>query len=552
MAGGSSNDSSGGGSSGGGRHWLDGAALYQVYPLSFRDGNGDGRGDLSGVLDGLDHVAALGVDGLWLSPFYASPQADFGYDVSDHCAVDPRSGDLALFDRVVEKAHRLGLKVLLDLVLGHTSVRHPWFEQSRRSRNADTADWYVWADPAPDGTAPNNWLSVFGGPAWTWEPRRRQFYLHHFLPQQPTLNYRSPACLDAMMEVARFWLARGIDGFRVDAVDFLMRDPALRPNPPADPAPRAFPAKLFGMQVHAHDMMHGDIRPVLERLRRTVEGFPDRVLLGELSSQRGAAGRIALYTRPGGLHTAYTLDLPKQPFTPVVFRHALMAADDHGQTCWSFSNHDVARAASRWRPDGADPARFEALLAVLLACLPGTVCVYQGDELGLPQAELAFEDLRDPFGITHWPEFAGRDGSRTPLPWTAAAPNGGFCPDGVTPWLPLPAEHLERAVAVQERRPGSTLAIWRAALALRRESPALRTGRPTQVDEDGPVLAFAREGGGEHLVCVFNFGTAEAAYELSDTDLVPLPVPRPPGAPEPRLRGGTLHLPPLGVFLGRR
>ncbi|HYC02991.1 MAG TPA: alpha-glucosidase [Azospirillaceae bacterium] len=533
------------------RHWLEGAALYQVYPLSFRDGNGDGWGDLPGVIQGLGHIASLGVDGVWLSPFYASPLADFGYDVSDHCAVDPRMGTLADFDRLLAKAHRLGLRVMLDLVLGHTSNRHPWFVESRASRDNARSDWYVWADPSPDGTPPNNWLSVFGGAAWTWEPRRRQYYLHHFLSAQPTLNLRCEAAVAALLDVARFWLARGVDGFRIDAVDFLMRDPGLRSNPPENPEPYEFPTKLFGMQHHVHDMMHGDTRPFLERLRAVAEEFgSDRVLLGELSSRPGAAGRIAHYTAPGGLHAAYTLDLPKRAFSPAALRTAIMAADDRAGTCWSLSNHDVERAASRWLPKGGDPQRFEALLAVLLACLPGTVCVYQGDELGLTQADLALEQLRDPFGISYWPEFKGRDGSRTPIPWTPTAPNGGFCPDGVAPWLPLAPEHLSRAVAVQDRRNASTLAVWRAALNLRRTRPALREGSLTNVDEDGAVLAFARTGGGERIHAAFNLSTEPATYLLPDPDLRPIELPRHPGSPEAVLRGAELVLPPLGCFLG--
>ncbi|QJE74250.1 DUF3459 domain-containing protein [Aerophototrophica crusticola] len=535
-------------------HWLDGAALYQVYPLSFRDGNGDGWGDLAGVAAGLDHIAGLGVDGIWLSPFYISPLADFGYDVADHKAVDPRLGDLAAFDRVVDKAHRLGLRVLLDLVIGHTSDRHPWFVESRAGKAGGKADWYVWADPRPDGTPPTNWLSVFGGSAWSWEPRRRQYYLHHFLKQQPSLNLRDPCALAAICDVARFWLERGVDGFRVDAVDHLMHDPLLRDNPPADPHPFDFPAKLFGMQVHAHDMVFGDVPPVLEALRRVVDDYPGAVLLGELSSQPGAGERIALYTRPGRLHTAYALDLPKRPFTAQALRGALVAAADRGATCWSFSNHDVARAASRWCPAGADPAQASALHALLLACLPGTVCVYQGEELGLTQADLPFEALRDPFGLAYWPEFPGRDGSRTPIPWTPAVPNGGFCPAESVPWLPLAADHLSKAVAVQDRRGGSPLATWRAAIALRQKTEALRNGLLSSVDEDGPVLAFTRVGAKDRVACVFNLSAEPATYVLDEADgWTPIPLPRPPGGGEAALAmDGTLTLPPLGAWLGRR
>jgi alpha-glucosidase len=527
--------------------WLHGAAVYQVYPLSFRDANGDGWGDLDGVAAGLDHIASLGVDAVWLSPFYASPLADFGYDVTDHKTVDPRLGTLEAFDRVLAKAHGLGLRVLLDLVMGHTSDRHPWFQDSRR--HGRHADWYVWADPQPDGTPPNNWLSVFGGSAWTWDPVRRQFYLHHFLRQQPSLNLRHPEVVEALMDVVRFWLARGADGFRIDAVDHLLQDPQLRSNPPAHPAPVSFPAKLFGLQSHVHDMLHEDGFALMERLRATTDEFDGRVLLAELSSQPHSADRIRRYTAPGRLHGAYTLEFPKRDLSAQRLAAALMACDDANATWWTLSNHDVERAASRWRPAGAEPASFEALLATLLACLPGTIGLYQGDELGLPEAKLRFEDLRDPWGIAHWPDFAGRDGARTPMPWTPAVPNGGFCPAETRPWLPLPPDHLARAVALQDRRNGSTLQIWRAALALRAHRPALRTGALEQVDEDGPVLAFARHGGGERIHCSFNLSAEPASYELPVAGLVPVELARPPGAAVPVVEGSRALLPPLGCLL---
>ncbi|WP_245986848.1 alpha-amylase family glycosyl hydrolase [Azospirillum thermophilum] len=408
--------------------WLAGSALYQIYPLSFLDRNGDGWGDLDGVLEGLDHVASLGVDGVWLCPFYPSPLKDFGYDVADHRAVDPRMGRLETFDRIVAKAHGLGLKLLVDLVCGHTADTHPWFEDSRRSRSGDHADWYVWADPRPDGTPPNNWLSVFGGGAWSWEPRRRQYYLHHFLPGQPALNLHNPATLQALCDTAAFWLERGVDGFRIDAVDFFAHDPLLRSNPAAlrrDPEP---PAKPFAMQRHLYDMMHPAVKDVLAALRATVDRYPGRVLLGELSSQPGAGRRIAGYCTPQGLHAAYTLSLAKQPFSAAAFAQALTGTPQPDAICWSFTNHDVERAASRWLPPGADPEAFNALLAGLFATLPGTLCLYQGEELALPNAVLRRDQLRDPFGITYWPEFAGRDGSRTRCPGrpTPAAPDSAL------------------------------------------------------------------------------------------------------------------------------
>ncbi|QQP88403.1 alpha-glucosidase [Skermanella sp. TT6] len=531
--------------------WLHGAAIYQIYPLSFLDTDGDGYGDLEGVIRRLDHVASLGVDAVWLSPFQPSPLADFGYDITDHKGVDPRMGTVDTFDRLLAETHRRGLKLMIDLVCGHTSDRHPWFEESRRSKRGERADWYVWADPAADGTAPNNWLSVFGGPAWTWEPRRRQYFLHHFLASQPTLNLRNEGVMAALLDAARFWLERGVDGFRLDAVDFLMRDPALRANPPLSAKPAEIPAKPFGMQAHVFDVAHFDVRGVLERIRAAADGFGDRALLGELSSQPGAAQRIDRYTKPGGLDAAYTLDLPKRPFAAGTFHAALTAAGPGSATCWSFSNHDVERAASRWRPAGADPERFAALLALLFCCLPGTLCLYQGEELGLPQADLDREDLRDPFGIAFWPEFKGRDGSRTPMPWIAGAEHAGFTRGG-KPWLPVTEAHRALAADRQEMRPDSTLNVWRRCLALRRLHPELKQGGAGQVDEDGPVLSFTR---GDRLAAVFNLSCGRADYVLpaGRYSAIEIPLPGPAalldGSPQDGIRVG---LPPLGAFLALR
>ncbi|NUB28839.1 alpha-glucosidase family protein [Azospirillum brasilense] len=534
--------------------WLRGAALYQIYPLSFLDGNGDGWGDLDGVLDGLGHVASLGVQGVWISPFYPSPQKDFGYDITDHRAVDPRMGRLETVDRIIEAAHGHGLKVILDLVCGHTSDAHPWFGASRRSRDGEFADWYVWADPRPDGTPPNNWLSVFGGPAWTWEPRRRQYYLHHFLSSQPALNLHDEAVLQALDDTAAFWLERGVDGFRIDAVDFFAHDPQLRSNPAAAWGGAEPPAKLFALQQHLYDMMHPAIHTVLARLRAVVDRYPDRVLLGELSSQPGAARRIAAYCGPQGLHAAYTLSLAKQPFTAQNFAGALTGTPQPEAICWSFSNHDVERAASRWLPPGADLERFNALLATLFATLPGTVCLYQGEELALPNAVLEPEDLRDPFGIAYWPDFQGRDGSRTPMPWRSGVASAGFS-SAVETWLPVAEIHHTLAVDVQERRPGSPLDVWRNALRLRGRHPALTQGSVAAVEEAGSVLAFERTAEGESLLAVFNLSDQPAEYALKRKPLmVALDLPRPPGASVPEISadGRTMVLPPLAAFLGRR
>src|SRR5580658_2884172 len=353
--------------------WWRGAVIYQIYPLSFADANGDGWGDLPGVLQHLDYVAALGVDAIWLSPFFRSPMRDFGYDIS--C---------------------------------HTADQHPWFRAS--ARRSAAADWYVWADARADGTPPNNWLSVFGGSAWSWNPLRRQYYLHHFLPGQPKLDLRNPAVIEAILATGRFWLERGVDGFRLDAVDFMAHDPALQSNPALPPPDGIAPTKPFALQRHIHDMLHSDAFEIMQRIRDLTDQYPGTVTLAEISSQPGAFGRIAAATEPGRLHLGYTLQLMRGECSAGAFEAALheaAAAIAGGGMCWAFGNHDVVRLASRW--GGGDPAAARALM-ILLGTLPGPFCLYQGDELGLPEAELARDQLRDPFGIAFWPEFRGRDG----------------------------------------------------------------------------------------------------------------------------------------------
>ncbi|WP_200845378.1 alpha-amylase family glycosyl hydrolase [Roseomonas sp. 18066] len=503
-----------------GADWWRGAVLYQVYPRSFADSNGDGIGDLPGIERHLDHIAGLGVDALWICPFYASPGRDFGYDVSDHLAVDPQFGTLEDFDRLLAAAHARGLKVLVDLVGGHTSDQHPWFRRSRTGTAAPEADWYVWADPSPDGTPPNNWLSVFGGSAWTWEPRRRQYYLHHFLSTQPSLNLHNPAALDALLAVGEFWLKRGVDGFRLDAVDFLAHDPALRPNPPR-PFAGPTPAKLFGLQSHQHDMLHPGIDHVLSRIRALTDRYPGTTTLGEVSSQDGAFDRVRRYSSGDRhLHMAYTLRPLRGGFDHGI-ASALLAeadgrADAEGWPCWSFSNHDVERAVTRWNPAGRDVApdpRFARLLVALLLSMRGSLCLYQGEELGLPEAELTLEQIRDPFGLTYWPEFRGRDGSRTPMPWQAEAPEAGFTTG--TPWLPVPASHRALAVDRQQGDAGSLLGTWRQALAFRRAHPALVRGGQQRLDLPAPLLGLVRDYAGQRIVALFNLSDTPQRCALS-------------------------------------
>ena len=478
--------------------WSKGAVIYQVCPRSFRDGDGDGIGDLKGIVEGLPYIAELEVEALWLTPFFPSPMADFGYDVADFTGVDPLFGCLEDFDRLVERAHRLGLKVVIDQVWGHSSDRHPWFLASRASRDNVKADWYVWADPRPDGGPPNNWLSVFGGGAWSWEPRRRQYYLHHFLTCQPALNWRNPEVEAALLAAGDVWVERGVDGFRLDAVDFLLHDAALRDNPPR---PQAMtPLRPFGTQEHRFDLAQPELPALFERLRAH---FPATMMVAELSSEPDPLARAARFTAPGRLSQAYTLGLMKRPFTAEGIRAWIAEAEaklPEGGLCWAFSNHDVPRAVSRWGDGSAASAR---LLLGLLLSLRGGICLYQGEELGLTEAELTEDQLRDPYGLAFYPDFKGRDGCRTPLPWQAEAVSAGFSTNP-TPWLPIPAAHRPLAVDRQQGDPGSVLSFARQMLQLRRNRSALREGSLRLLDCGPDVVGFERLAGDDRLVCLFN------------------------------------------------
>lgn len=497
--------------------WWRGASIYQVYLRSFADSDGDGVGDLPGLTARLDHIAGLGVDAVWLSPFFRSPQADFGYDVSDYRDVDPLFGTLADFDALVVRAHELGLRVLVDQVWSHTSDRHPWFAASRAARTGEHADWYVWADAKPDGTPPNNWQSVFGGPAWTWDARRGQYYLHNFLPQQPQLDVHRPAVQAALLDVARFWLGRGVDGFRFDALNFLMADPALTDNPavPDDGTPRTRP---YDFQLTRFNQGHADIPAFLERVRRLTDEAPGRFTLAEVGG-RGAADEMHRFTAGGRrLDSAYGFDFLYAPaLTPRGVAAALAAwpgAAGEGWPSWAFENHDAPRAVSRWAPPEHRQS-FARLKLLLLACLRGNPIVYYGEELGLTQVDVPFDRLRDPEAIANWPLTLSRDGARTPLPWSADAPGLGFTTG--TPWLPFGPDHAALAVDRQTTDPGSLLAWTRTVLALRRRHPALRIGDLTSLHADDAMLAFERTGVGERLLCVFNLSAAEQAWRPVDS-----------------------------------
>ena len=498
------------------QEWWRGAAIYQIYPRSFADSNGDGIGDLAGITAHLDHVAALGVDGVWLSPFFASPMKDFGYDVADYRAVDPIFGTLADFDALVARAHALDLKVIIDQVYSHTSDLHDWFAQSRSDRHNPKADWYVWADTKPDGSPPNNWQSVFGGPAWTWDARRGQYYMHNFLSAQPQLNLRAPAVQDALLDVARFWLDRGVDGFRIDAINFAMCDPELRDNPPA-PETNGVRTRPFDFQLHVHNQSHPDIPLFLERVRALTDRYDGIFTVAEVGGA-GAEREMKAFTRGDGrLNSAYGFNfLYATALTPALVRDAVEQwpdTPDMGWPSWAFENHDAPRALSRWTAP-EHRAAFARLKIALLVALRGNIFLYQGEELGLTQVEIPFDRLQDPEAIANWPLTLSRDGARTPMPWREAAPHNGF--SSVEPWLPLGADHAAMAVDVQARDPESMLAQTRAALALRRANPALLTGDIRILEAAGDLLVFERSGDGQRVLCVFNLGPEPVAWRPGD------------------------------------
>ena len=487
--------------------WWRGAVIYQIYPRSFADSDDDGVGDLRGIEASLPYVSALGADAIWLSPVFRSPMVDNGYDVSDYRDIDPVFGTLADFDALVASAHELGLRVVLDQVYSHTSDRHPWFGASRQDRSGPFADWYVWADPAPGGGPPNNWQCWFGEAAWSWDPRRSQYYLHNFHPKMPDLNFLNPAVVEETLATARFWLDRGVDGLRLDVCNYYLHDAALRNNPPKAVA-RA--SKPFFLQSHLYNCDRPENLANVAALRRALDGYDDRFAVAEIVSEDNV-GRVIEYTAgPQRLHTAYSFAFLGDWPGADGFRE-IVAAYGGAPDVWpsfAFSNHDVIRVASRWAAAGHEAASARLFLALLL-CLRGTVFLYQGEELGLPESEVPFDRLTDPSGLAGWPLYKGRDGCRTPFPWDGELPNGGF--SRTEPWLPADPAQAARSAAAQTGEAGSMLELARALIAWRRATAAVRAGAMTLLAAPDAVIAFSR---GEGLACAFNPGIEPQAVRL--------------------------------------
>ncbi len=495
------------------RHvWWQHGVVYQIYPRSFQDSNGDGIGDLPGILSRLDYLVALGVDAVWISPVYPSPMADFGYDVSDFTGVHTDFGDLAAFDHLVAEAHRRGLRVILDYVPNHTSDQHPWFLESRASRGNARRDWYIWRDPAPDGGPPNNWLSEFGGNAWTLDPETHQYYYHAYLAQQPDLNWRNPAVREAMLAVLRFWLDRGVDGFRVDAIHRLIEDTGLRGNPPnPDWRPGMSPARRL---IGAHTMDQPEVHEAIAAMRRVTDGYPgDRVLIGEAYLP---IDRLMTYygINLSGFHLPFNFHLLSTPWTAQAIA-ALVASYEAALPPgawpnWVLGNHDRSRLASRL---GAAQARVAAML---LLTLRGTPTIYQGEEIGMVDVTIPAERVQDPWEKNVPGLGLGRDPARTPMQWDAS-PNAGFT-SAVEPWLPLPPSYATTTVAAQVTDPHSILSLYRTLIALRRCEPALWVGRYHGLIAEADILAYERrhDGTGRRLLVALNLGGSSHDLHLAE------------------------------------
>ena len=479
-------------------HWWQTAVIYQIYPRSFQDTNGDGVGDLRGILKRLPHLIELGVDALWLSPIFRSPMADFGYDISDYIDIDPLFGTLADLDALLDAAHGQGLKVILDLVPNHTSDQHPWFIESRSSPANEKRDWYIWRDPGPHGGPPNNWQSEFGGSAWQRDEATGQYYYHAFLSAQPDLNWRNPQVRAAIYETMRFWLRRGVDGFRIDVIWHLIKDSQFRDNPPNPAFQADRPPHERVLPLYTTD--RPEIHDVIKEMRAVTDEFPERLLIGEiyLPIER----LVAYYGQDlGGLHLPFNFALLTASWNA---RSIARLIDEYetalprgGWPNWVLGNHDRPRIAGRVGPDQARVA------AMLLLTLRGTPTVYYGDEIGMPQVKIPPDLVRDPFERNVPGIGVGRDGCRTPMQWSPAS-NGGF--SEAEPWLPL-HEHFQTVnVAKQRVDMTSVYTLYRKLIGLRRERQSLRLGSYRPLAASGDLLLFIRAHGDERLLVALNLG----------------------------------------------
>lgn len=525
--------------------WWQSGIIYQAYPRSFMDSNGDGIGDLEGIRRRLDYLQWLGVDALWISPIYPSPMADFGYDISDYTAIHPVFGSLAEFDALLKEAHARDLRVILDLVPNHTSDQHPWFRESRSSRDNPKRDWYLWQDVRTSGGPPNNWRSVFGGSAWEWDEATQQYFYHAFLTQQPDLNWRNPQVQQAMFDVMRFWLDRGVDGFRVDVIYHIIKDDQFRDNPPN---PEYQPHQPTFDQLSAiYSTDRPEVHDIIAKMRKLVDGYGDRLLIGEVYLP---TERLMAYYGPDadGAHMPYNFQLILLPWQARTIDAAVAryeaALPKAGWPNWVLGNHDQPRVATRVGPGQARVA------AMLLLTLRGTPTMYYGDEIGMQNVPVPLERIQDPFELREPGKGNGRDPERTPMQWSAE-PGAGFTTG--TPWLPIAADHARINVANQQGEPGSLLALYRSLIQLRRAHSALSVGTHEPLPADGTLLAYRRRDRNELLLIILNLGHQPAEFCLphdfnrAATLLLSTQTARPSGEPIPA--GQVLLAPDEGLVI---
>ena len=506
--------------------WWETAVIYQIYPRSFQDSNDDGIGDIPGISSRLEYIQGLGVDAIWISPFMPSPQKDFGYDVSDYCNVAPEYGSLDDFDRLIEKAHDLGLRVMVDIVPAHCSDQHIWFEESRQSRVNSKSDWFHWADPKPDGSAPTNWLSFFGGRAWTWEPRRQQYYLHNFLPEQPNLNHGNPEVKNAFEEIAEFWFDRGVDGFRIDAVHTINADSVYVDNEAnLDFKLGSLPQEQQPFFRQRHDsaqLNQPSIQGFSESYRKIADRYGDRFLMGELHGDDPIKASTT-FTSDGRLHATYNFNLLEWGGLDLdglcgAINKAVQAFNGTGRLSFAFSNHDVPRSVSRQMgPLGISKENLEDLQLLLLkleVCLIGSTCIYQGEELALTDVKnIPIEKMQDPWGKEFAPAFLGRDTCRTPMVWDSKAPNFGFSKATQT-WLPIAEEHGVRAGLEEASRQGSVYLQFREFLHWRKKQPAfMKANHMSKAVCKEYTLEFDRFSPTQNFRCSFDFKNLTASFE---------------------------------------
>jgi len=540
------------------RSWWRDAVMYQIYPRSFQDANGDGVGDLPGIIQRLDYLRALGVDALWLSPIYPSPMRDFGYDVADYTAISPQFGTMDDFRALLAAAHARGLRLLLDLVMNHTSDQHPWFLESATSRENPKRDWYLWREGKPGRNGrpspPNNWQSVIGGSAWQWDERTGQYYLHSFLKEQPDLNWRNPTVRAAMMDVIRYWLEMGVDGFRLDVANCFLKDETLRDNPR-----RVFGLRPYDRQRHLYELNQPENLDIMRQIRATVDAYTGRVTIGEIYAlpPGDTALSAAYYVGGEGLHMAFDFAFLFSPWRADAFARAIdrweRALDpDHEPYLWpnfTLSNHDQPRAISRYATARGEETLARArVAAALLLTLRGTPFIYYGEEIGIRNGRIRRSRIQDPFGKPYWPIYKGRDGERTPMQWSAE-PEGGFTTGA--PWLPVNPDAARVNVAAQQDDPTSLLNWYRALIALRKREPALRAGSYRRVSVSGSrALCYLRETAGQRILVALNFARNAHTIALPDegTWRVLLGSQQPE---EKALEGGALTLPGYGIVIAR-